>query len=70
MSAAHFKADYEDKDTAMIEYRTYILGESMVHWFVFRVEQDKFKDHKDQFDSIVNSFQKVRQMPNGIKDNG
>ncbi len=62
MSATGFEADYEDKDTTMVEYRTYILGKSIVYWFVFRVEKDKFKDYKPQFDLIVTSFQKIQHM--------
>jgi len=40
----------------MVEYRTYLLGESMVYWFVFRIEKDKLDSNKDELDSIVNSF--------------
>ncbi|MCE5341729.1 MAG: DUF3108 domain-containing protein [Planctomycetaceae bacterium] len=54
--AAAYEADYEEKDSAMVEYRTYILGKSTVYWFVFRVEKDKFEANKADFDSIINSF--------------
>ena len=40
----------------MVEYRTYFVGESMVYWFVFRIEEDKFGENKSEFNSIVNSF--------------
>jgi len=56
MPAAGYAADYEDKGKAMVEYRTYILGESMVYWFVFRIEKDLFEANKPGFDSIVRSF--------------
>jgi hypothetical protein len=56
MPAASYAADYEDKGKAMVEYRTYILGESMVYWFVFRIEKDTFEANKPGFDSIVRSF--------------
>ena len=56
MPAARYAADYKDKGKDMVEYRTYILGKSMVYWFVFRIGKDKFKANKAEFNSIVNSF--------------
>ena len=51
-----YVADYKDKDKPMVEYRSYLLSESMVYWFVFRIEKDKFESAKSEFDSIVKSF--------------
>jgi len=60
-----YLADYQKEGTGlaayeqpkeMVEYRTYFVGESMVYWFVFRIEEDKFGEDKSEFDSIVNSF--------------
>ena len=56
MPAVSFQADYEDKATQMVECRTYILGKSMIYWFVLRVEEDKFEANRDEFNAIVNSF--------------
>ncbi len=56
LAAAQYAADYLYKGKAMVEYRTYLLGKSMVYWFVFRIEKDEFESNKDEFDSIVNSF--------------
>ncbi|MCK5225926.1 MAG: DUF4019 domain-containing protein, partial [Planctomycetes bacterium] len=55
-----YVADYKDKDKPMVEYRSYLLSESMVYWFVFRIEKDKFESAKSEFDSIVNSFKLSR----------
>jgi beta-lactamase regulating signal transducer with metallopeptidase domain len=54
--AVSYVADYADEGKAMVEYRSYILGKSMVYWFVFRIEKDKFDSNKELFDSIVKSF--------------
>jgi len=56
MPAVSFQADYEDKATQMVECRTYILGKSMIYWFVLRVEEDKFEANRDEFNAIVKSF--------------
>lgn len=56
LPAAQYAADYKDKEKKMVEYRTYLLGESMVYWFVFRIERDMFVYNKDKFDGIINSF--------------
>lgn len=56
MPAVNYVADYVDEGTAMVEYRSYILSKSMVYWFVFRIEKDKFDSNKERFDSIANSF--------------
>ena len=56
MPAVSFQADYEDKAAQMVEYRTYILGKSMIYWFVLRIDKDKFEEGKPEFDAIVNSF--------------
>ena len=53
--AAIYAADYKDK-VDMVEYRAYIKTKSLVYWFVFRIEKEKFEKEKQQFDSIVNSF--------------
>jgi len=57
--AVSYEADYSDKGGPMVEYRTYILGKSHVYWFVFRVEKDRFKEYKAEFDSIIQSFKLV-----------
>jgi len=56
MPTAAYAADYQDKGKDMVEYRTYLLGKSMVYWFVFRIEKDQFEQSKAAFDSIVASF--------------
>ena len=56
LPAAHYLADYDDEGMAMVEYRTYILGKSLLYWFVFRVEKDKFDDMKAELDRIVDSL--------------
>lgn len=56
VTAVSYEADYVDKGGPMVEYRTYILGKSQVYWFVFRVEKEKFKENKAEFDSIIESF--------------
>ncbi len=56
LEAARYFATYQEKGKQMVEYRTYILGESLVYWFVFRIEKDKFEASKAEFDSIISSF--------------
>lgn len=65
LEAAQYFATYQKKGSSlrkytkpeqMVEYRTYIVDESNVYWFVFRVEKDKFDENKAEFDSIVKSF--------------
>ncbi len=56
MPTATYVADYQDEGKDMVEYRTYLLGKSMVYWFVFRIEKDQFEQSKAAFDSIVASL--------------
>jgi hypothetical protein len=65
LEAAQYFANYQDSGSGLrkyskpkdtVEYRTYIINESNVYWFVFRVEKDKFEENKAEFDSIINSF--------------
>jgi len=65
LEAAQYLATYQDKGSGMrtytkpqemVEYRTYIVDESNVYWFVFRVEKDKFEQQKNEFDKIISSF--------------
>jgi hypothetical protein len=56
LPAIKYIADYEDKGQSKVEYRTYILGKSMIYWFVFRIEKDQFENNQKDFDSIVKSF--------------
>ncbi len=60
LPAAQYVADYEDKGLQMSEYRTYILGESLLYWFVFRIQRDQFDRNRPEFDLIINSFGKVQ----------
>jgi len=53
LPAATFAADYQDNKRPMVEYRTYLLGESMVYWFVFRIDKDRFEAAKAEFDAII-----------------
>jgi len=65
LEAAQYFATYQErggplrkytKPKDMVEYRTYIVDESNVYWFVFRVEKDKFDENKAEFDFILKSF--------------
>ncbi len=60
LPATRFEADYQDESQEMVEYRTYIVGEKAVYWFVFRIEKDKFQEMKPTFDKVVDGF-KVTQ---------
>jgi len=66
--AAQYVADYMDKEKAMIEYRTYLAGEPMLYWFVFRIEKEKFEANKVKFDSIVNNLELRRTSKVGEAD--
>jgi hypothetical protein len=65
LEAVQYLANYQEsgnrlktysKPKDMVEYRTYIVDQSNVYWFVFRVEKDSFEKNKSEFDSIINSF--------------
>jgi hypothetical protein len=65
LQAAQYIATYQEEGTGfkthpkpkdMIEYRTYIVDESTVYWFVFRIEQDYFEGSRDALDYIITSF--------------
>ncbi len=65
LEAAQYIATYQESGNAlrkyaeplkMVEYRTYIVDESHVYWFVFRTEKDQFEENKAQYDSITESF--------------
>jgi hypothetical protein len=56
MPAITYTADYKDDDKAMVEYRTYTMDKTMIYWFVFRTEKDKFETNKASYDGMVNSF--------------
>ncbi len=56
LPSAGFTADYKDKGRDMVEYRDYILGESYIYWFTFRIEADAFQAYKFEFDEIIQSF--------------
>jgi hypothetical protein len=65
LEAARYLATYQEKGKQMVEYRSYILGDSLVYWFVFRIEKDKFEENRSEFDSIINSFSKTHSMSIG-----
>lgn len=54
--AVSYIADYQHKGKDMVEYRTYILGKSIVYWFVFRIEKDLFELSRPQLDLVINSL--------------
>ncbi len=65
LEAAQYLANYQESGSAlqkyskpkdMVEHRTYIVDESNVYWFVFRIEKGKFEENKAELDSIINSF--------------
>jgi len=56
LPSVSYSADYQDKDQAMVEYRTYVLGPSTVYWFMFRVEKDQFEKLHPSFDAVVSGF--------------
>lgn len=49
-------ADYDDNDKKMVEYRTYILGDSNIYAYVIRTEDSNFNSSKQEFDSVIQSF--------------
>jgi hypothetical protein len=57
LKGVSFVADYQDKDRARVEYRTYILTPSLVLWFVFRIEREEFDASRPTFDKVVQSLQ-------------
>jgi hypothetical protein len=54
--AVRYVADYVDDDKAMVEYRTYLVKNGTIFWFVFRTDKDKFEGNKATYDGIVGSF--------------
>lgn len=68
LEAAQYFATYQEKGSPlrkytkpkqMVEYRTYIVDESNVYWFVFRIDKDKFENARAELDSIIQSFERI-----------
>ncbi len=53
MPASQYIADYTKDGKKMVEYRTYILDKSMVYWFVFRTDKDKFASLRKGCDKMI-----------------
>lgn len=49
-------ATYTDKGVSKMEYRTYLVHDSRVMWFFFRVDADRFEASKPVYDQIVESL--------------
>ena len=67
LKAAQYYATYTEKGSGlashakpkeMVEYRTYIVDDSNVYWFVIRVAKEKFEESKSEFDYIIQSFKR------------
>lgn len=56
LPTARYVADYKDKGRGRAEYRTYLVGGSVVYSFVFRTDRTAFGEQKELLDSIVSSF--------------
>ena len=41
----------------MVEYRTYIVANGKVYFFVFRSEKENFENLRGEFDAILQSFE-------------
>jgi hypothetical protein len=52
-----YVADYKDKGRSLVEYRTYLLDESMVYWFIFRTDRAGLDAWRKSFDGIVSGLQ-------------
>ena len=56
LHAISWYADFDTKDKKMIEYRTIILGKSLIYFFLVRTEKEIFENSKNEFLSIIKSF--------------
>ena len=56
VDAVSYQADYLDKNQNMIEYRTYLLKQGSVYWFIFRTQADTFESHYKEYEQIINSL--------------
>jgi len=55
--AAGYVAEYTQTGRQFVEYRTYIRGEKMVYWFIFRVAKGDFEANRAAYDAIIKSFE-------------
>ena len=71
LRASQYIADYQEVGTGlgkypepkdMVEYRSYLAGEEVIYWFVFRTEKEKFESQRSEFDAIVSSFELGREV--------
>ena len=49
-------AEFDVKDKKMVECRAYILGKSLMYVFVLRTEKEVFENSKNEFLSVIQSF--------------
>ena len=61
MPAVRFVADYNEDGREKVESRTYILGESMIYWFVFRSEKALYNAAARDYNDIADSLKLNRQ---------
>ena len=68
LEAAQYFATYQKKGSGlrtytkpqeMVEYRTYIVDQSNVYWFVFRIDKDEFEKNRAELDSIIENFKRI-----------
>lgn len=55
-SAVSYVADYEDKGKAMVEYRTYVLGDATLSRLRVHCKADRLEEVKPTIDQILSTF--------------
>lgn len=56
MQSLSCSAYFSDKNKKMIDYRTYILGQSCLYLFIIRTEKEVFENNKQVYHSIIQSL--------------
>lgn len=56
LNSISYRADFDTKDKKMFECRTYILGKSLLYVFLIRTEKEVFENSKQDFLSVIQSF--------------
>jgi len=56
LNSISYCAEFDVKDKKMVECRAYILGKSLMYGFVLRTEKEVFENSKNEFLSVIQSF--------------
>ena len=58
----------KQKNVEKIEYRTYLVKDGQIMWFVFRTGKDRFQANQKAYDQIIESLDVTTQEKNAVSD--